>query len=122
MAQTNIICICCPKGCHITVEHDDNKNILSVSGFTCPRGEEYAHDEFTNPTRVFTSTVRVKGGDLDLLPVKTNGVIPKPMMMDAARESCRIDVTAPIKIGDVIQSDFCGTGVDLVAARSIKAV
>ena len=122
MAKTNIICIRCPKGCHITVTHDDDRKIQSIEGFSCPRGEEYAQTEFTNPVRVFTSTVRVKGGDLDLLPVKTNGSIPKPMMMDAARESCRIEIEAPVKIGDVIQSNFCGTGIDLVAARNIKAI
>ena len=121
MAKTSIICIRCPKGCHITVTHDDDRNIQSIEGFSCPRGEEYAQAEFTNPVRVFTSTVRVKGGDMDLLPVKTDGSIPKPMMMDAARESCRIQVEAPVKIGQVIQSNFCGTGVDLVAARNIKA-
>ena len=122
MAKTNIICIRCPKGCHITVTHDDDKNIQKIEGFSCERGEEYAKAEFTNPVRVFTSTVRVKGGDLDLLPVKTDGQIPKPMMIDAAKESCRIEVEAPVKIGQVIKSDFCGTGIDLVAARNIQAI
>jgi CxxC motif-containing protein len=120
MAEVQIICIGCPKGCKVTLAHDDENNILSVSGYGCKNGEEYAKNEFTAPVRIFTSTVKVTGGDLPLVPVKTKGAVPKSMLMECAKESCKIEVSAPVKIGDVIKSDLCGTGVDLVAARNIK--
>lgn len=120
MAEVNIICIGCPKGCKITLAHDENNQILSVSAYGCKNGEEYAKNEFTAPVRIFTSTVRVSGGDMVLLPVKTKGAVPKEMLMECAKESCRIEVKAPVKIGDVVKSDLCGTGVDLIAARNIK--
>ena len=122
MAEFKIICIGCPKGCSINLEHDDNNNILSISGYGCKNGEEYAKNEFTAPVRIFTSTVKVTGGDLPLVPVKTKDAVPKAMLMECARESCRVEVKAPVKIGDVIKSNFCGTGIDLVAARNIKAI
>lgn len=122
MAEVKIICIGCPKGCSVMLEHDDENNIINISGYSCPNGEEYARNEFTAPVRIFTSTVKVSGGDMALLPVKTKGAVPKGMLMECARESCRIEAKAPVKIGDVIQSDFCGTGVDLVAARNIYAI
>lgn len=120
MAEVSIICIGCPKGCKITLTHDDQNQILSVSGYGCKNGEEYAKNEFTAPVRIFTSTVKVCGGELPLVPVKTKNPVPKNMLMECARESCRIEVQAPVKIGDVVKSNLCGTGVDLVAARNIK--
>lgn len=122
MAEEKIICIRCPKGCGITLTHDENKNILSITGNSCPRGEEYAKNEFTAPMRTFTSTVRVTGGDLALCPVKTKTEIPKNMMISLAKETCLIKAEAPIKIGDIIKGNICGTGTDLVAARNIKQV
>ena len=61
-------CINCPLGCLLTVTLEDGK-ITSVTGNTCPRGEKYAHQELTDPQRMLTSTVRIEGGELPLLPV-----------------------------------------------------
>ena len=47
-----LICIVCPRGCHLTI--DENKN---VTGNSCPRGVQYAINEVTNPMRMLTSTV-----------------------------------------------------------------
>ena len=122
MAEVTIICIGCPKGCKITLTHDDDNHILSVTGYGCKNGDEYAKNEFTSPVRIFTSTVKVTGGDLALVPVKTKDPVPKQMLMECAKESCRIEVKAPVRIGDVIVRDLCGTGVDLVAARNINQI
>ena len=118
MEQTKIICIGCPKGCPITISHE-GKEIKEIKGYGCKNGETYAQNEFTAPVRIFTSTVRVKNGDLALVPVKTKSSVPKNMLMECAKESCRIEVEAPVNVGDVICEDFCGTGVPLVAARDI---
>lgn len=114
MAQTKIICIGCPKGCTVTVTHE-GKTIEKIEGFGCANGKEYAENEFTAPVRIFTSTVKVEGGSSALVPVKTAGSVPKHMLMECARESCRITAKAPVHVGDVINGDFCGTGVALVA-------
>ncbi len=119
MTEEKIICIRCPRGCNITLTHDDNRNIISIEGNTCPRGDDYARAEFTAPVRTFTSCVLVEGGDYPLCSVKTKTEIPKNMMDKAAVESCKIRVQAPIHIGDVIAADFCGTGADLVATREV---
>ena len=55
--MTNIICITCPKGCHLSV---DENNDYAVTGNACPRGEIYGKNELKNPVRVVTSTVRVE--------------------------------------------------------------
>ena len=118
MAQTKIICIGCPKGCAVTVTHE-GKNIQNIEGYGCANGKTYAENEFTAPVRIFTSTVKVEGGASVLVPVKTAGSVPKDMLMECARESCRITVQAPVHVGDIICGDFCGTGVSLVAAGDV---
>ena len=40
--MTNLICIMCPKGCHLKV---DEKHDYAVTGNNCPKGAEYGHNE-----------------------------------------------------------------------------
>ncbi len=54
-----VICICCPKGCHLQV---DTENDYTVTGNACPNGAAYGKEELTHPTRIITSTVRITGG------------------------------------------------------------
>ena len=53
-----LICIVCPKGCHLKV---DEENGCAVAGNSCPRGEEYGRNEILHPVRVLTSVVRMAG-------------------------------------------------------------
>ena len=77
-----MICICCPMGCRLQVDDSDLNNI-AVTGNTCPRGAKYAKDEVICPKRVVTSVVRVEGGEINMVSVKTADVIPKDRMFDA---------------------------------------
>ena len=47
----DIICVACPMGCQISVELNDDGEILSVTGNTCKRGDAYARTECTHPER-----------------------------------------------------------------------
>ena len=111
-----LICIVCPNGCHLRV---DEENGYQVAGNACPRGGEYGKTELLHPTRVLTGTVRVRGGALPRCPVKTRGAIPKEKLLDAARALGSVDAEAPVRVGDVVLEDVCGTGVDVVATRSV---
>ena len=121
MEKRELTCIGCPLGCQITVTME-NGEVKDVAGYTCARGEKYAREEVTNPTRIVTSIVRVEGGDLAAVSVKTKDVIPKGKIFDILAEIKPVIVTAPVKIGDVIVPDVAGTGVDVVATKNIKAV
>ena len=54
-----VICICCPKGCHLQV---DEQHDYAVTGNGCQNGIGYGKEELTHPTRIVTSTVRAEGG------------------------------------------------------------
>ena len=90
MEKVNLICIGCPLGCPLEVEME-GKEVVSVSGNTCKNGEKYAKKELTNPTRIVTSTVRVQGGTLGMVSVKTSSDIPKGKIFD-----CVISVGASL--------------------------
>ena len=113
-----MICIVCPNGCRLRV---DEENGYQVSGNRCPRGAEYGREELLHPVRVLTGTVRLRGGVLARCPVKTLGAIPKEMVLDAARALREAEVLAPVRRGDVVIRDLCGTGVDVAATREIPS-
>lgn len=117
MEKRELICIGCPMGCPLTVELD-GAEIVSISGQTCKRGETYARKEVTNPTRIVTSTVRVAGGTVDMVSVKTRADIPKDKIFDCVKALKEITVQGPVRIGDVIVPDVAGTGVDIVATKN----
>jgi len=111
-----LICIVCPRGCRLAV---DENNDYAVTGHGCNRGEEYGKAELKNPVRTLTSTVRITGAELQRCPVKTKGVIPKRMLLEAVRLLDKIELTAPVYEGQIIISDICGTGIPFVATRDI---
>ncbi len=113
-----MICICCPMGCHLQVDDRDRNNI-TVEGNTCPRGAKYAKDEVTCPKRVVTSIVNVTGGEINMVSVKTSDAIPKEKMFDALKLLDNISVSAPVEIGQVIIKDIFGLGVDIVATKTV---
>ena len=118
MSTVNLICIGCPLGCPLTVEMEGNE-VKSVAGNTCPRGDAYAKKELTNPTRIVTSTVRVAGGKLAMVSVKTESDIPKGKIFDCVKALKEVEVNAPVKIGDVIVENVAGTGVNIIATKNV---
>ena len=109
-----LICIVCPKGCHLQVDEDGD---FAVSGNGCARGADYGRAELTNPTRVVTSTVRVQGADCRRCPVKTNVPVPKGRIFDIMDRIAQVSLRAPVAVGQVVVRDICGTGADLVATQ-----
>ena len=114
--MTKLICITCPKGCHLEV---DEKNDYAVRGNACPRGAEYGRNELESPKRVITSTVKTSSAEFPRCPVKTNGAIPKDKMFDAMKLLDNIILQTPIRVGDIVIENVCGTGIDFVACKNI---
>ncbi len=94
---------------------------VKVSGNTCPRGAKYGKEEVVCPKRMVTSVVRVEGGDVAMLSVKTKDAIEKSKIFDALDALKGVSVNAPVKIGDVVVKDVLGTGVDFIATKNVSA-
>ena len=120
METRELICIGCPMGCLLTVQME-NGEVVSVTGNTCKRGDDYARKEVTNPTRIVTSSVKIEGGTLAAVSVKTRQDIPKEKIFDCVKALKDVTVKAPVHIGDVIVSNVADTGVDMIATKSVLA-
>ncbi|MCM1195321.1 MAG: DUF1667 domain-containing protein [Corallococcus sp.] len=114
-----MICINCPMGCHLTVD-DGDKNNIKVTGNTCPRGVTYAVNEVTSPKRMVTGSVKVAGGTIPMVSVKTREAIPKGLIFDSLEELKKIELSAPVAIGDVVAGNVCGCGVDFIATKNVE--
>ena len=120
--KTELSCIVCPMSCLITIEqNDDTKEIISITGNTCNRGEQYARNELTHPMRQLTSTVSIKNALYKRLPVILSGEIPKEKMFEVMDEIHKTIVEAPVRMGDTVIADVCGLSVNVIASRSMDA-
>ena len=68
-----------------------------------------------------TSTVCVSGGAHPRCPVKTDGPLPKGKLFEAMALLDGIRLKAPVSLGQVVVRNVCGTGVNIVATRSLPA-
>ena len=118
MEKRELTCIGCPLGCALTVSLEAGK-VLSVEGYTCKRGRDYGEKECTNPMRTVTSSVPVKNGAIPMVSVKTAADIPKGKILECMEAIHTATVQAPVCLGDIILADIAGTGVDLVATKTV---
>ena len=116
-----IQCIVCPIGCGGEVTVEDG-TVTTLTGFTCNKGLAYAAEEVVSPKRMVTTTVRVSGGGLPLLPVVSVTPLPKDRIFDCLSLLRGVSVKAPVAEGEIVVADALGLGVDFRAARDIPAL
>lgn len=112
------VCISCPMGCHLKVD-DSNKDNIIVTGNTCNRGKIYGINEVTAPKRMVTSNVKVKNGKDLVVSVKTKEAIDKKLIFDVLEALKDVELEAPVRIGDVVIKNVCGSNIDVVASRNV---
>lgn len=113
-----IRCIVCPTGCEIKAIKDTDEKI-TFEGYTCKRGLEYAKQEFYEPKRILTSTIRVENGFITLVPVRTDKPILKDKLNEVLMIIAQTVVEAPIKMGDILISDVLKSGANIIASRDL---
>ena len=119
--KKELVCIVCPNGCRLTAVQDDaDPARIAVTGNACPRGAAFAAAELTHPVRSLTTTVRTAFAPHPVLPVRTDGDIPKEQIFAAMRTLARITVQTPVRCGDVIVPDLLGTGVAVIATQTLE--
>ena len=120
----NLTCIICPIGCSLEIEESSPDN-FSINGSSCPRGEIYAQEEIRSPKRIVTATIAVQaehGSALSVrrVPVKTVSPCPKEKINALLCDIYRMKVSLPVKAGDIIISNWNGSGIDIAASRTIS--
>ncbi len=113
--KRDMICIICPRGCSLTA--DITADGVTVTGNACPKGQEYAINECTNPVRTVTATVRVSNRYNTMASVKTVTPVAKDKMMDVMQVLRNTQIQAPVKIGEKILTNVCGS--DIVVTKAV---
>ena len=118
-------CIICPNGCEITAEinekADGTREIVSIEGAACPKGEAYVKQELTDPQRNIATSVLVEGAVLPLVSVRLTSPIPKARIFDAMAEIRKCRVTAPVHAGTVLIHNLLGYETDVIVTKEIAA-
>lgn len=110
-----LVCIVCPRSCHITVDGDN------ITGNFCPRGAKFAKEEAVAPKRSVTSTVATKYKDFPVLPVITDGEILKSQIPELMNLIKGLYITKPLKYGEIVAENILNSGVNLVASATVRS-
>ena len=121
MEEKNFICTACPMGCTLIVRMEGDE-VVKILGHRCRKGETYGRQEAIAPQRMVASTVRISNGLHPLVPVYTNGSVPKRRIPEILAKIREVQLTAPVTAQDVVIENVIGTGVDIVASRDMPAI
>jgi len=116
--QRHFICVTCPVGCAIEAAVEDGE-LREITGQACKRGIAFVREELTAPKRMLTTTVRVKGGVLPLVPVRSTAALPKELLLPVAALLRGVALEAPVREHQVVVSNVLDTGVDIIASRDL---
>lgn len=114
-------CIVCPNGCVIETKSEPGKETV-VTGNKCKRGKEYVLQELTDPRRTIATTVRITGASLPLCSVRLNRAIPKKDIFRVMEEIDKVQLTAPVRIGQITIENVCGLGADVIVTKNMDLV
>ncbi|HNT77505.1 MAG TPA: DUF1667 domain-containing protein [Anaerolineae bacterium] len=113
-----LICITCPMGCTLEATHEGS-TVLNVEGNNCKRGAQYVQAELTDPRRMVATTVKVQGGVHPLAPVYTAAPFPKPRIFELLDALRRVEIAAPVQMGQVVLENALDTGINVLASRDM---
>ena len=112
-----INCMVCPNGCQLNVI--GNIDDLSTQGNKCNKGAEFALLEISSSMRTLTTTVRTSLPEANVLPVRTDGEIPKELFPEAMKILNKMTISHELDCGDTVLDDLAGSGVRVIATSDI---
>ena len=69
---------------------------------------------------ILTTTVKIKSESSTLLPVKADKPIQKDKIKKAMKRISKIQVQAPITLGDIIVRNFIDKGTNLISTKTVE--
>lgn len=112
-----LTCILCPVGCELDVEGSEGR--LEVRGHQCEKGIGFAEQEVFHPLRNLATSVPLEGTEAKMVSVRLSAPIPRDLIFSVLAEIAGLRPAPPVRRGQVLLRDVLGTGVDVLATRSI---
>jgi len=117
-AVDRLTCILCPVGCELEVRRTERG--LDVQGHQCEKGIGFATEEVLYPKRNLATSVPVQGSETRLVSVRLSDRVSREMIFPILGEIARLRPVAPVRRGQVLIADVLGTGVDVIATRTVE--
>lgn len=118
-AVDRLICVLCPVGCELEARKDPAGDI-QVQGNQCDKGIPFAVEEVLRPKRNLATSVPVKGTATKMVSVRLSGPVARDMLFPILAEISELRPEAPVRRGQVLIADVLGTGVDVIATRTVS--
>jgi CxxC motif-containing protein len=113
-----LTCVLCPVGCELEVRRDGSTEV-EVSGNQCDKGIPFAVEEVLRPRRNLATSIPVRGTASKMVSVRLSGPVPREMIFPILAEIARLRPEAPFSRGQILITDVLGTGVDVIATRTV---
>ena len=113
-----LTCILCPVGCELEVRDEGGR--LEVRGHQCEKGIGFAESEIRHPKRNLATSVPVLGTEARMVSVRLSGPVPRDRIFPILDEIADLRPRAPVRRGQVLIADVLGTGVDVIATRTVE--
>lgn len=114
-----LTCVLCPVGCELEVETGPD-GCLQITGNQCDKGIPFAEEEVLRPMRNLATSVPVRGTASRMVSVRLSGTVPREMIFPILAEIAMLRPEAPVSRGQVLIFDVLGTGVDVIATRTVS--
>jgi CxxC motif-containing protein len=118
-AVDRLTCVLCPVGCELEVSKDVAGG-LQVVGHQCDKGVPFAVEEVLRPKRNLATSVPVRGTAAKMVSVRLSGPVPREMIFPILAEIAKLRPEAPVRRGQILIADVLGTGVDVIATRTVS--
>jgi len=113
-----LTCVLCPVGCELEVRKDEAGE-LDVQGNQCDKGLPFAVEEILHPKRNLATSVPVRGTEAKMVSVRLSDRVPREMIFPVLAEIAKLRPEVPVRRGQVLITDVLGTGVDVIATRTV---
>jgi len=113
-----LTCVLCPVGCELEVRKDEAGE-LDVQGNQCDKGLPFAVEEILHPKRNLATSVPVRGTEAKMVSVRLSDRVPREMIFPVLAEIAKLRPGVPVRRGQVLITDVLGTGVDVIATRTV---
>jgi len=117
LSADRLTCILCPVGCELEVRRSERG--LDVQGHRCEKGIGFATEEVLYPKRNLATSVPIEGSETRLVSVRLSDRVPREMIFPILREIAKLRPVAPVRRGQVLIANVLGTGVDVMATRTV---
>ena len=113
-----LTCVLCPLGCELEVT--GSRAHPEISGNLCDKGVGFAAEEVLDPKRNLATSVPLKGTVTRMVSVRLSARVPRDLVFPILAEISRLRPEAPVRRGQVLLADVLGSGVDVIATRTVS--